>query len=186
MDKNKVRSELRKIRRQITDKDKKSATITRNFLESMFYKEADGVLLYWSTDIEVSTTELLKKSLADGKKVFLPYIDKGEMGCVTSMEDIETGHLGIGEPKKPCTAAQYGEVDVVILPGVGFDRSGNRLGQGVGWYDNFLKKLPRDVIRIGFAFSDQLLDEIPADEHDESVDFIITDKEIINTEAKSK
>jgi 5-formyltetrahydrofolate cyclo-ligase len=71
------------------------------------------------------------------------------------------------------------EVDVVITPGLAFNRRGNRLGYGGGYYDRYLRRLHPTALRVGIGFSGQVLDDVPSGEEDEPVDMIVTDEEVI-------
>ena len=73
----------------------------------------------------------------------------------------------------------FGEIDLVVTPGLGFDKNGNRLGRGGSYYDRFFANDELKADRCGFAFAEQLLDSIPVAEHDEPVEILVTDEEII-------
>ncbi len=72
------------------------------------------------------------------------------------------------------------------MPGVAFDRSGHRLGYGGGFYDRFLARLPARALRIGVAFDQQVLDELPAEEHDQPVDLVVTPSEVLHASPPRK
>ena len=93
--------------------------------------------------------------------------------------DLVPGPFGLAEPTAAAPRMAHESVDVVFVPGIAFDLSGLRLGYGGGYYDRLLPSLRRDCLRIGIAFDSQILDEIPAEEHDERVDLIVTDARVI-------
>ena len=78
-----------------------------------------------------------------------------------------------------CTIASYKNIDIILVPGVGFDRNFNRLGYGGGFYDKLLEGLPVKTPRIALAFNIQLIENIPVMAHDLKMDIIITEKEIL-------
>jgi 5-formyltetrahydrofolate cyclo-ligase len=92
------------------------------------------------------------------------------------------GFRGIREPTGPAVSADV--IDVAVLPGVAFDLDGGRLGQGGGHYDRLLPGLPEDTVRIGMAFSCQIVPRVPREDHDEVVDIVVTDHAVHRTGAR--
>ena len=72
----------------------------------------------------------------------------------------------------------YKNIGIVLVPGIVFDMEGHRIGYGLGYYDKFLKKVPK-AVKIGLAFDFQIVGNIPKETHDVLVDFIVTDKEVV-------
>ena len=96
--------------------------------------------------------------------------------------DLEPGSYGILEPKKDKIIEMLIEsIDIIIVPGVGFDELGCRLGHGAGYYDNLLKK-SINATHIGLAFEFQIVEKVPIESHDLPVDIIITEKDSQNEE----
>ena len=90
-------------------------------------------------------------------------------------EDLEYGPYGIQQPKSNRATVIAPEVlDLVVVPGVAFDRSGHRLGRGAGFYDRFLADLPRDIPTVGLAFDFQIVSNLPLQEHDIPLSFVIS------------
>lgn len=149
------------------------------------YKEARVVLLYVSFRSEVGTRGLIEAALGDGKTVLVPKVDRKahrlrlfEIKDVT--RDLETGYMGIFEPVERLTRpAEPGEIDLVVLPGVGFDEAGRRLGYGGGYYDRLIEELRPGTGLIALAFEVQVVDEVPAEPHDKRVDKVITETRTI-------
>jgi 5-formyltetrahydrofolate cyclo-ligase len=100
-----------------------------------------------------------------------------EHACIGSLDDLEPGFKGIREPCRGCTKVGPDEVDLVVVPGVAFDRKGRRLGYGGGFYDGFLSTC--GAPRIAIAFGVQVVDSVPCDECDLPVGVVITEDEII-------
>ena len=89
--------------------------------------------------------------------------------------ELSPGPFEIPQPKKKCIReVPYESIDLVIVPGLAFDRQGNRLGRGAGYYDKFLAKLPKETPRIGLAFDFQVLKDLPTLSHDISVDKVVS------------
>ncbi len=128
---------------------------------------------------------MIAKRLSQGKAVALPrtIIAKRQLECfqISSLDDVVTGAYSIMEPDpERCPRVDPSELDIVIVPGSVFDRRGGRLGYGGGYYDRFLSKDAPQALRIALAFSFQVQDNnIPLQPHDELMDYIVTEKEII-------
>lgn len=181
MTKNELRQQLKEKRRGIatsdhTEKSKKIGALLENLNE---YKDAQRVLFYVSRPEEVNTHELIKDALSAGKNVFVPKTVKDVVVIcpLYDFEELELGEYGILEP---CTSTETEELirmDLIVIPGVGFDLQGHRLGHGKGHYDRLLKETRG--YKVGLAFEEQLVPELPHEEHDVPVDALITDKKIL-------
>lgn len=145
------------------------------------YKKSTVLLFYASFDGEVDTFEMMKQAKENGKKISLPRVIKETNTFVPYMvesleSDLEDGPYGIKQPKgKGHNRLKPEDIDLVIVPGVAFDKSGHRLGRGGGYYDRYLKSLPSHTPTIGLAFDFQIVDYIPAiGTHDIQVSRLIT------------
>ena len=158
---------------------KKSLQAAVKLYRTQEFKEAKVILFYASFDGEVDTFEMMKQAQKADKIVALPCVDMKFNTMipriVKKLEDLKVGSYGIKEPDKKSTEVDLKNIDLVIVPGVAFDRNNNRLGRGGGYYDRFLKKLPKGKPSIGLAFDFQIVDEIPSMEsHDKAVSFFLT------------
>lgn len=138
---------------------------------------------YASYGGEVDTTKFLEKCFAKNISAALPKVSENgvdmEFYDIHGFSDLESGYHGILEPVQGLKKADTeGKNCVMIVPGVGFDRRGNRIGYGKGFYDRYLGRF-RDIQKIGVAFSFQIFDEIVCEQFDEKMDLIITEKENI-------
>jgi 5-formyltetrahydrofolate cyclo-ligase len=93
---------------------------------------------------------------------------------VASEVELVPGPLGIRQPAAESARVANADIDAVIVPGVAYDESGRRLGYGGGYFDRLLPLLRPDCVRIGVAFDEQILESIPAEEHDADVDLVVT------------
>ena len=136
---------------------------------------ASTVMMYYPLSDEVDVTPVIEQLAENGKTVVLPQVT-GEATMVlrryTGKADLQEGAFGIMEPCGEIFS-DYETIDVAIIPGMAFDRCGNRLGRGKGYYDRFLPLLPARVYKIGVCFPFQLLDDIPMEEHDIKMDTIL-------------
>jgi 5-formyltetrahydrofolate cyclo-ligase len=156
----------------------------KNLQSLQQFKNSKHPLLYASTKYELSTTPILNEFFENGETVLLPFcIDDNRLGVasVSSFDNLKTGAYEILEPNLGiCSQVDSEEIDFVLLPGVAFDESGSRLGQGGGYYDRFLETLSSKVTLVGYSFEEQISSEkLILEEHDRKVNFIITPERII-------
>ncbi len=154
----------------------KSSIVAELFLKSDLYKNANCIMLYMPLGNEVATDRIMKSAFEDSKQVVLPVCDI-QNNIIPYYVDVntefKTGAYSIKEPIGT-QIADTKTIDVIIVPGVAFDKSGNRIGFGKGCYDGFLKKT--SAVKIGICYELQLCDEIEADSFDIKMDYVITNK----------
>ena len=163
----------------------KSQKIETNLFSLPEYKTSSHLMFYVSIGKEVFTHHMIKRALQEGKQVAVPLtlLSQGILlPCVIQdfAKDLEEGPWDILQPKKDKVRATT-SVDLVIVPGLAFDRQGRRLGRGKGFYDRFLASLPSSIPRIALAFSWQIVEQVPTDKNDVSMDKIILEEEVICT-----
>lgn len=157
----------------------KSARIQKQLFSFDKYINAKTVMLYVSAFNEPSTIEIIKDAISRKKRVVLPVSDTATetivLSYLDSSDDLEKGAYGISEPKaiKP---ADIADIDFILVPGLAFDRRGNRMGFGKGYYDKLLCKTSAEKTALCYEF--QLLDEINADDHDIPMNTIITEDKL--------
>lgn len=157
----------------------KSKKITEQLLHLSEYLNAEHILFYVSTPEEVDTHSAIKEALTSGKKVYVPKI-VGDILAICPIYDfhqLEPGEYGILEPCKNSETAEALKMDLIVIPGVGFDHRGHRLGHGKGHYDRLLKATRG--FKVGLAFEEQLVPELPIEEHDVPVDALLTDQNLL-------
>ena len=146
------------------------------------YQAAEYIMLYMAMQYEVQLDELIAMVLKDGKKAVIPLVTgAGLMEAVelSDMADLVPDKYGIktvSEEKRRLIAPD--KIDLIIVPGVAFDKAGHRLGMGGGFYDRFMLRASR-AVRAALAYDCQLLAAVPAEVHDLTVDYIITEKQNI-------
>ena len=176
-----IRNTNKKIRREMnkTEVAAKSVAASLKFLETDIYKNANLVMVYMPLGNEIDTTDIIKHAYSDGKQIVVPVTnaDTGEIipKVITENTRFKKGAFSVSEPVKAHTS-DVNDIDVVLVPGIAFDRKGSRIGFGKGCYDMFLRNCR--AIKIGFCYEFQLACDIPAEEHDVKMDFIITEIEI--------
>lgn len=137
------------------------------------FRAASTVLLYHSLKDEVDTHAFIRK-WSRKKRILLPVVvgDDLELRIYTGPEDMTIGAYGIEEPTGELFT-DYAAIDFIAVPGVAFDRSGNRLGRGKGYYDRLLPRIP-SAYKAGICFPYQLVEEVPAEAFDIRMDEVIT------------
>ena len=179
-----LRKKMRLLRQSMSE-DKRNAAghkIISQFINSDDYQESSTIMAYASMPEEIQLKELFDNAFANDKILAIPLIvGRGTMKPVylPSMESLEVGDFGILTVRQEnCQFVDFSDIDCIIVPGVAFDRQGNRLGLGGGYYDRFLQCVPM-AKRIALAFDYQLLDNIPVESHDIKLDMIITETETL-------
>jgi len=162
----------------------RSGMILRKLFSHPWFIGSHTVFTYVSMNNEAGTDALIKKALEDGRRVCVPRVIPGaEMVAVpirNPEEDLETGFFNCREPKKHLPHIHENEIDLIIVPGLVFDRCGYRIGYGGGYYDKYLRNIPPGCRTIGLAFSSQITDRLPREEHDVPVMLVITEDQVIS------
>ncbi len=177
MDKAEVRKQIRELKRAVPLEEKilRSEGIMRQVEALPAFQQAGTVLLYWSMADEVQTHAFVKKWYKD-KVLLLPCVDGDDLRLrqYTGPECMVAGEqFGIGEPMGE-EFMNLDAVELIMVPGVAFDRMGNRMGRGRGFYDRLLKSTP-NAMKVGVAFDFQLLDSVPTEPHDVKMDKVIVE-----------
>jgi 5-formyltetrahydrofolate cyclo-ligase len=165
------------------DKEALSQRICEAFVALEEYARARTVMYYVDVRSEVRTRHYLATALTHGRRVVVPYCVGNELELfhLTSTDQLAVGMYKILEPKAELRGlAEHRvlapELDLVMVPGVAFDRTGARMGHGFGYYDRLLQQARADAPLVALAFECQLFDEIPTQTHDIFMDKIITEK----------
>lgn len=169
----------------VEDRQRCSARIVETLLRHPQYLAVRRILLYCSFRSEVQTAQLMRCSILAGKEVCVPLTVPADhrlvpIGITDPQRDLIPGYQGIPEPTpavKERDQMNPATIELVVLPGAVFDRTGNRLGYGGGYYDRFLTQEASLALRIGLAFSLQVVERLPKEAHDVPLDFLITERE---------
>ena len=149
------------------------------------YGKAKMVLTYMGFGTEIDTRPFFERIIADGKIAVLPRVDRATQTLILhsarGMSELLTSKYGILEPGMDAPIVAVSNIDFVLMPGVAFDRNGNRLGYGRGYYDKLVSTANPALVRVAAGFSCQIVDSVPVGPHDKKVDCVITENEIINT-----
>ncbi len=182
MTKAEIKKEILKKRAALSAEERaeKSRLIADRLFELEEFREASNVFLFASYGSEVDTWPIIRRLLSEGKAVALPRCTSEStmvFHYIDSLEDLKPGYKAIPEPGADLPAA-LSEPDIMIVPGVAFDAEMNRVGYGKGFYDRFFKAIPLYVPKLALAFELQLVEAIPYETLDETMDKIITEERI--------
>jgi 5-formyltetrahydrofolate cyclo-ligase len=177
-----LRRQLRAARAAIPPEDR--ARMARAVEERLFalpaLQGARTVLVFDAFGSEVPTQGIIDRLRREGRRVLLPFLEGGEMLAAEARPDDPLVPTSYG-PREPSdrTPVDPAEVDVVVVPGLAFDRQGHRIGYGAGYYDRYLARLPARALRVGIGFHLQLVDALPHHADDQPVDVVVTDRETV-------
>ena len=157
--------------------------------EQSLWKQARCVLFYAALSDEVDVWPLLEVAIAEGKIVALPrYCSEQEYYGAARLQDpgsdTKPGQFGIREPTADCPGVPLNQLDLILVPGVGFDLNGRRLGRGKGYYDRLLTGVRG--AKCGLAFEKQIVMAIPAGPHDITLDYIVTPDRWLSVSASAR
>lgn len=177
-----IREESHARRNAQANKDELSREIVAKFMALPEYAAATTVMFYVDVRSEVRTRNDLAQALTTGKRIIVPYCVDGELELfhLEDMTELQTGMYKILEPKAELRAVsskrvEVEQLDLVMVPGVAFDRRGGRMGHGKGYYDKLLEHARPDAPLVALAFECQMFPEVPVAEHDIFMDKIITE-----------
>ena len=179
--KTEIRRDTSAILRMTPDaRAEKSARLCAAITESAAWRSARTIAIFAPLPREPDV-ELLWMH-GDGKKFACPRVTEGRLDLfrVASLYELAPGAFGVREPVAKIEHAVAPEtLDLILVPGVAFTRSGERLGRGGGFYDRLLASLPSHTCRIGVCFDAQILPELPVETHDQRVDFLATESGLL-------
>ncbi len=159
----------------------KSLRIYRRLIDMPAYQRARRIACYVSIKNEVDTRTVIQKTIGSGKQVGVPVTrEEGSMDFqeILGLSDLRPVRYGLREPvPNPKMVLLPHTIDLVLIPGIAFDRLGHRIGSGGGYYDRFLAQT--EAVRIGLSYGFQIIDRVPAEPHDVKMDLIITENEVI-------
>ncbi|HHU71787.1 MAG TPA: 5-formyltetrahydrofolate cyclo-ligase [Clostridiales bacterium] len=186
----KLREALKIKRNSLSDNEviAMSEAIKGRILGLDLYKSSSNILSFISFGKEVDTKELIKSSIDYQKNIYAPRVAINSMDFykISNLENLVTSKFGVSEPKPDynnlfiLNEERLKEKTIMIIPGLAFDSMGNRLGYGKGYYDEYLsREYAKDFTKIALAYDFQIVDEVPTDEYDLPVDYIVTPSKVI-------
>ena len=178
-----LKRRLRAERIQMSERAvrEKSLRIYRRLIDMPAYQLARCIACYVSIKNEVDTRTVIQRAIGSGKQMGVPITrEEGGMDfqAIAGLSDLRPVHYGLREPvQNPKMVLLPHTIDLILIPGIAFDRLGYRIGSGGGYYDRFLVRT--EAVRIGLSYGFQIIDRMPAEPHDVKMDLIITENEVI-------
>ena len=177
-----LRGRMREARAAIPEEERarRSRQAAGRLLALPEARRARRVLAFLSFGPEVSTEPILTGFRERGVAVAAPVLVEGRMEAVNLPADarLVPSSYGAMEPAERTVVAPV-EIDLVVTPGLAFDRSGRRVGYGGGYFDGFLRRVRSDCAVVGVGFAEQVVDEVPTGPDDVAVGLVVTDAEVI-------
>ena len=181
VDKKALRRSLLKCRRGMckTTIANQSADLVSHLTKWPVFQKAKTVMLFLSMPDEPQMKAAVCMALEQGKTVCVPYMHETpgmmDAAVIRNLDDLIVGQYDLLVPN-PATLQLIDpqELDLIVVPGVAYDRNGNRMGMGAGFYDRFLPKAVNAEL-IGAAWSEQVLEQVPVDAHDCPVKYLLTE-----------
>ncbi|MCH8822505.1 MAG: 5-formyltetrahydrofolate cyclo-ligase [Planctomycetes bacterium] len=182
-----VRGQVKAKLAAMTSQQQHDASVAacKRLIELNPFQDASIVMLYMPMANEVDLTPVAIRCFQAGKTVCVPRVDwrRKDMDAVEvqSFDDhiMELDEHGLRTPRDGAPMPSN-LIDLVVVPGLAFDAHGHRLGRGGGYYDRFLSKLRRSATSIGLAFEEQMIDQVPINQDDVSVNIVVTDRRVTN------
>lgn len=185
MKKEEIRSRIKAQKTLLSDNERKhaAAAVFALLEKTAAFMMADKILMYHSLPDELSTIEFIEK-WQDRKHFFLPRVNGVNLDVLPyDKSRLQYGAFHIEEPSGN-DIEDIGNIELIVVPAIAYDRKGNRVGRGKGYYDRLLSKTKATKIGIGYDF--QLVDEIDVDQHDIKMDFIITQSTTITVKHRQR
>ena len=172
-----VRREIAALSQEYIDSS--NLGIFQNVTAFPEFKNAETLMIYYSVDREPYTIKIAQFALEQGKRVVFPFCYRGgimDARLVSNIDELKPAMLGIPAPSAEAEIVAPGEIDLVIVPALTYDRHGFRLGYGGGYYDRYLPQTR--AFKVGVARESLLRDDLPHEAHDISVDCLVTEKQV--------
>ena len=180
-----IREAAHANRRAQADKDEISQRIVARFMQLPEYATAQTVMFYIDVRDEVRTQHALPEAIASGKRIVIPFCVDGELELfhLQAMDELSTGKYKILEPRVELQSLaakrlRPEDLDLIMVPGVAFDKQGGRTGHGKGYYDKLLQHARPDCPLIALSFECQIFPEIPVQSHDIYMDKVVTEEAV--------
>lgn len=184
--KSNIRKEILALREALSPEEvyEKSQKVFEKLINTNMYKNSNNIFTYLNFRNEIQTKMIIDYALSDNKSIYIPLcntlINELILCKFKNWNDLKPNSMGILEPvNESIQIANRKLIDMAIVPGSVFDRHGNRIGYGAGYYDRFFFSLKNDICKIALCYSFQIVESISPSPHDVPMDYIITEDEVI-------
>jgi len=190
MDKGQLRQEIQNTLRQIPMelRNEKSKKACENLVSTQQFKDASVIMMYLAVPHETDCTEAILHAWQQEKTVLVPKVSWEHKHMIpVEIHSMETDFsMEISGLRNPVNGVPmpFNEIDLIVTPGLAFDKKGNRLGRGGAYYDRFFEDEDVNAVRCGFGFAEQFIDSVPTESHDQMMDFMVTDDAVVSFDNK--
>jgi len=190
MNKAQLRQELQKCLLDIPaeQRKEKSRRACRLLIGTPEFQSASAIMMFLSLPHEVDTSDAILAAWQSGKMVVVPKVSWQQRHMIpVQINSLDTGFSSeVAGLRNPIIGAPvpFESIDLVVAPGLGFDRKGNRLGRGGSYYDRFFANKELKAVKCGLAFSEQVIKSVPVTDHDMPIDLLVTDEDVLCFEDK--
>jgi 5-formyltetrahydrofolate cyclo-ligase len=183
--KNALRRIAHSARSNQPNKQDISRRVCDTLIELPEYRRSHTIMWYLDIGTELRTRQALPAALTSSKRIVIPYCENKELHLwvLHSLDELVPGKFGILEPpmdrwQDHARSVDIAELDLIVIPGLGFDHRGHRLGHGQGYYDRLLARAIPHTFFVGLCYQSQVFDEIPVGPQDVNMHMLITEKQI--------
>jgi 5-formyltetrahydrofolate cyclo-ligase len=182
MDKQQLRQHIRTQLSRMTGQQRvdKSQKACKDLIDTPEFRNANIIMAYLSLSHEADTAPFILYAWQHSKTIAVPKISWQQRHMIAvEINSLETGiTTEAGGLRNPVTGVPVPleDIDLIVTPGLAFDKKGNRLGRGGSYYDRFFSNEKLRAVKCGFAFSEQIMDDVPVVEHDRPIDMLVTDE----------
>ena len=177
MEKKEIRKQYKMLRNKMSEMEvkEKSDRICQNIISSNLFQQAERILAYAPLGNEVDIRPVIEEGWRQNKRIAFPKVfgDTMKYFEISDFSKLEEGTFHVMEPKEDYPVDW--EEALVLVPGVAFDRQGNRMGYGKGYYDRFFKG-KTDCVKVGVAYELQVANHLPTEENDLPMEYLVTEK----------
>ncbi|RVU55124.1 5-formyltetrahydrofolate cyclo-ligase [Anaerosphaera multitolerans] len=182
MNKKEFRKELIKKRDALSLDYMKEASekIAEHLYNLDLYRQSSNIFIFVSYKSEVDTHNIIKRALSEGKNIFIPVVDREtktmKISRLKDFSQLSESYMGILEPRDEEIDIVDPEIlDLIITPGLAFDKKGYRIGYGGGFYDKFFSSLKKKVTKLGIGFDLQYVESLPHEDYDIQIDYFLSE-----------
>lgn len=183
--KKELREKFKRIRNALPQSYRQIASqkIAKKIFELTGFKKAKTIALYWKFGSEVSTRQIFKKIIAEGKTAALPRMDPSSSvlhfhKVTDPKKDLMMSPYRVFQPRSGSATVPLKKIDLIFVPGIVFDRRGYRLGYGKGFYDRLLRKKNSNSLTVGLTYEKTFVPTLPYHHRDVSVECVISEKRV--------
>jgi 5-formyltetrahydrofolate cyclo-ligase len=177
VEKAQLRSEMMKLRKSLSEASyqEKSLAVCRNIINNINLKDVQIIAGYFPVQHEVNVMSLVRNLLKEGKQIYLPRVENDELHFHKMENDLEIGPYKIPQPRIDSPEVKPENIELFFIPGLAFDKNGNRLGYGKGFYDRLLLRTVPKAQKVGITFDFGVIEKVPSENTDQKMNILVSE-----------